>query len=122
MQRADVGEETVGAPRSGPLGKPTGSPERQFVHRRVLLHATGPSTVLSGGHGAVMGSAGRDQGSPDPAQVVEDVVVQALWKCPKCGRRFANRNQWHSCGSYTVAQHTAGRDPHVIALYEGFSA
>jgi hypothetical protein len=44
--------------------------------------------------------------------------LKNLWKCPKCGRRFANRNQTHSCGHYSVKKHLKGKRPHVIALYE----
>ena len=43
-----------------------------------------------------------------------------LWTCPKCGRRFANRNQSHSCGHYSVKKHLKGKSPQVIALYEQF--
>ena len=25
-----------------------------------------------------------------------------MWICPKCGARFVNTNQWHSCGRATV--------------------
>lgn len=25
-----------------------------------------------------------------------------MWNCEKCGREFANRNQAHSCGSYSL--------------------
>lgn len=43
-----------------------------------------------------------------------------LWTCPICGRRFANRNQSHSCGHYTVKKHLKGKSSQVIALYEQF--
>jgi uncharacterized C2H2 Zn-finger protein len=31
--------------------------------------------------------------------------IEDLWKCPRCGRSFKNKNQWHSCVSYSVADH-----------------
>ena len=44
----------------------------------------------------------------------------ALWKCPKCGRLFANRNQSHSCARHTMRGHLAGKSPQAIALFQSF--
>jgi hypothetical protein len=44
-----------------------------------------------------------------------------LWQCPKCGRPFANRNQPHSCGAYSVEQFLSGKNGHAIALYTRFA-
>lgn len=44
-----------------------------------------------------------------------------LWTCPRCRRRFVNRNQAHSCGAFTVAQHLAGKPSAVVELYDRFS-
>lgn len=41
-----------------------------------------------------------------------------LWTCPRCRRRFANRNQSHACGRYDLAHHFAGKDPIVRAIYQ----
>jgi hypothetical protein len=43
-----------------------------------------------------------------------------LWKCPRCGRRFANRNQSHACGRHDLAHHFTGKDPAVRALFDAF--
>lgn len=43
-----------------------------------------------------------------------------LWKCPRCGRRFANRNQSHSCGPYSVEGFLEGKDPVARALFARF--
>lgn len=48
------------------------------------------------------------------------MALKNLWICPKCGRRFANRNQSHSCGHYTIKQHLKGKSLHVIALHKRF--
>jgi Domain of unknown function (DUF5655) len=41
-----------------------------------------------------------------------------LWRCPACGRSFANRNQSHSCGPrYTLAHHFRGKPPAIRAIY-----
>ncbi len=39
----------------------------------------------------------RRQGTKTPSP-------KALWTCPRCRRRFKNRNQIHSCGQFTVAE------------------
>src|SRR5690349_10039288 len=43
-----------------------------------------------------------------------------LWQCPKCDRPFANRNQSHSCGKYSVDDFLAGKSKHSIALFNRF--
>jgi hypothetical protein len=45
-----------------------------------------------------------------------------LWKCPKCGRRFANKNQWHSCTKITVAEHLRDKTAVAIEIYKAFEA
>ena len=47
--------------------------------------------------------------------------LKPLWECPKCGRAFANRNQSHSCSSFTLRQHLAGKSPLAIALFRRFA-
>jgi hypothetical protein len=41
-----------------------------------------------------------------------------LWTCPRCGRRFANRNQAHACGRHDLEHHFRGKDPAIRVLYE----
>jgi hypothetical protein len=45
--------------------------------------------------------------------------MKAMWKCDGCGRRFANRNQSHFCGRYTLRGHLRGRTPEALAIYRG---
>lgn len=40
------------------------------------------------------------------------------WKCPDCKKTFKNKNQWHSCVKYTVADHFEGKDPSLKAAYD----
>lgn len=47
--------------------------------------------------------------------------LRALWKCTKCGRRFANRNQSHFCSRYTLREHLAGKSGHAVALFREFA-
>ena len=44
-----------------------------------------------------------------------------LWTCPRCRRQFANRNQAHSCGQFTVAQLLDGKPLETVELYEQLS-
>ena len=43
--------------------------------------------------------------------------LRPLWRCLKCGRAFANRNQMHLCGLRTLREHLAGKPREVVALY-----
>src|SRR4051812_31512740 len=45
-----------------------------------------------------------------------------LWRCPRCGRRFANRNQSHACGRYRLRDHFVDRDPTVVAAFRALVA
>lgn len=46
------------------------------------------------------------------------VAGDALWRCPRCERVFANRNQTHTCGLHDLEHHFAGHAPIVRELYE----
>jgi hypothetical protein len=46
--------------------------------------------------------------------------MQPLWTCQACGRRFANRNQPHTCGRHRLDAHLQGRSAEVVALFDGF--
>jgi hypothetical protein len=45
-----------------------------------------------------------------------------MWQCPECGRRFANRNQTHTCGLHRLEEHFVGRDQIVIETYRALEA
>jgi Domain of unknown function (DUF5655) len=44
-----------------------------------------------------------------------------LWKCPRCGRPFANQNQSHFCSRYKLREHLQGKTPVAIALFREFA-
>jgi Domain of unknown function (DUF5655) len=44
---------------------------------------------------------------------------RALWRCPRCRRRFANRNQSHACGRHDLAHHFRDKPPAVRELFDG---
>jgi hypothetical protein len=41
-----------------------------------------------------------------------------MWRCPDCRRQFANQNQSHACGRYTLASHFAGKPKVVRAIFD----
>jgi hypothetical protein len=42
-----------------------------------------------------------------------------MWRCPACGRTFANRHQTHTCAALgDLERHFAGADPAVRAAYD----
>jgi hypothetical protein len=43
---------------------------------------------------------------------------RSMWRCPECSRQFANRNQSHACGRYTLASHFEGKPPAVRAIFD----
>ena len=50
------------------------------------------------------------------------MVTRPLWSCPRCRRRFANRNQSHACGRHDLEHHFRGKDPAIRALYRAVRA
>lgn len=48
--------------------------------------------------------------------------VKPLWRCPKCGHRFATKNLWHSCGRFRLADHFVGKDPALRRLFDRYVA
>lgn len=41
-----------------------------------------------------------------------------MWRCPDCRRQFANRNQSHACGRFTLASHFKGKPANVRAIFD----
>jgi Domain of unknown function (DUF5655) len=41
-----------------------------------------------------------------------------LWRCSDCRRRFANRNQSHACGRYTLPSHFEGKPALVRKIFD----
>ena len=44
--------------------------------------------------------------------------ARPLWRCKKCGRRFANRNQSHACARHDLAHHFKGKPSAIRALFD----
>ncbi len=45
-----------------------------------------------------------------------------MWTCPKCQHQFFNKNQSHSCGSYTVDDFLEGKPAKSVELFNSFLA
>ena len=45
-----------------------------------------------------------------------------LWRCSRCGREFANRNQSHACGRYDLDHHFHGKPAELRALFDAVVA
>ena len=45
-----------------------------------------------------------------------------LWRCRRCGRRFANRNQSHACGRSNLEHHFRDKPKEIRELYDAFVA
>jgi hypothetical protein len=45
-----------------------------------------------------------------------------LWRCPRCSREFANRNQSHACGRYELDSHFRGKSSDIRAIFDAFVA
>lgn len=43
-----------------------------------------------------------------------------LWSCPRCRRKFANRNQTHTCGLHTLQSHFERSTLEVRRLFDRF--
>src|SRR5689334_10463474 len=41
-----------------------------------------------------------------------------LWLCPRCKRKFANRNQSHFCGNHDLKHHFEGKANEVRQIYD----
>jgi Domain of unknown function (DUF5655) len=46
--------------------------------------------------------------------------ARSLWRCARCGREFANRNQSHSCARYELDAHFRGKAPEIRRLFDAF--
>jgi Domain of unknown function (DUF5655) len=45
-----------------------------------------------------------------------------LWRCPECGRGFANRNQSHSCSNVSLESHFVGKTDKVRELFDALTS
>ena len=69
--------------------------------------------------------AGCPRGDPGSLSVLTLTAMSSsskkpapLWRCPECGRSFANRNQTHSCSNVTLESHFTGKSEKVRELFD----
>src|SRR3972149_7394063 len=46
--------------------------------------------------------------------------LNSLWTCPNCGRKFTNKNQWHSCTTFNDEDFLKGKTERALVLYNKF--
>ena len=49
-------------------------------------------------------------------------VTTRLWRCRRCRRRFANRNQSHACGRWDLQHHFRDKPKEIREFYDAFVA
>jgi hypothetical protein len=59
-------------------------------------------------------------GVEESSKLISD--SQMPWSCPVCQRPFKHKNQMHSCIRVEVGEHLAGKNPHVVAIFQGLQA
>jgi hypothetical protein len=62
--------------------------------------------------------AARPQNKTSRGGAHDPPARPSMWRCPECGRQFANRNQSHACGRFTLASHFQGKPPTVRAIFD----
>jgi len=50
------------------------------------------------------------------------ISERPLWRCPRCKRKFANRNQTHFCGRHDLETHFDGKPPEIRAIFDAVLA
>jgi hypothetical protein len=46
--------------------------------------------------------------------------LRPLWICPRCGAPFVNKNNWHSCGRFPLAELFKGKNPKLPGLFRAY--
>ncbi len=54
-------------------------------------------------------------------QVPDVAGIGLLWVCPRCGKKFVQRNSSHSCGPHTIEAFLEGKGPRAMGLWERFA-
>ena len=71
-------------------------------------------------HDAELVCAKMKSKSQIPVNFTSAMAQRPLWKCRRCGRLFANRNQFHFCTRTTVSEYLKGKSPLAPSLYRKF--
>ena len=62
-------------------------------------------------------TCGRDRGQHAGLPVVPE-GIGVNWRCPRCGRRFAHEDQFHSHDTVDIDAHFTGRPAHMRASFD----
>ena len=64
--------------------------------------------------------AGRSPAFPSGGAASRAAKSKPLWTCPKCGNKFVNRNQYHSCHRYSLEDVFGDRPSFIGRLFDRF--
>ncbi len=90
------------------------------AHRRQLLRYVDDARTPENRRRRIETTAAHLLGRETPAG--RRGKPRPLWTCPRCGNRFANRNQWHSCRRHDISEPFVGKEPLVRRLFDRFRA
>ena len=45
-------------------------------------------------------------------------MKESYWRCPKCGREFSKKNQFHSCVSVSIDEHFKNKPPKLKEIFD----
>jgi hypothetical protein len=62
----------------------------------------------------------RERRSTQESAKARAATSRPLWTCPRCGNQFVNRNQFHSCASYSLDDLFRGKPPRIRQLFDRF--
>lgn len=89
-------------------------------HRRHLLRYIDDARTSDGRARRIAKAVDHVLGAPSTVSRDRKAPSRPLWMCPRCGKEFVNRNQYHSCKRYELDGLFARKPPEIRALYDRF--
>ena len=86
-------------------------------HRRELIRYVDDARTPSTRERRIGGTADHALGKP-PAD--RRPSGRPMWNCPRCGNRFVNKNQYHSCKRYSLSDPFEGKPDKIRGLFDRF--
>ena len=87
-------------------------------HRRELLRYVDDARSLKTRQRRIQSTIEHVLGGETPGK--RKAPDRPLWTCPKCGNEFVNKNQYHSCGRYSLSDLFAGKPEHIRRIFDRF--
>ena len=87
-------------------------------HRRELVRYIDDARTASTREKRVRRTIEHTLGKPSPSS--RKLRGRPMWTCRKCGNKFANNNQYHSCKRYSLSDPFEGKPENVTQLFDRF--